>query len=118
MKKNIEIYNKKNIVLLGKNGMKYLTTEEWTNYYLKNPEALSQYINAVNNEFEKILNKNEKLMELLRFALHNLTYTNNYPDVNSEFGHCIVCNQPDYDHSDDCKAEQWKNEVKDLFTRQ
>ena len=54
-----------------------------------------------------------ELLELLQYALDNLTFLRTEPECEYDF--CMVCDRPEWNHSDSCSALVWEHRVKEVL---
>jgi hypothetical protein len=58
----------------------------------------------------------KELKELLSFAFRNMRFEIPYGE-DSEYDFCIICNNPDWNHKEDCEGIGWYNRVKEILSK-
>lgn len=66
----------------------------------------------------EIKTREEKLEELLQWAVENLAKTVPYPDEDSEYNRCATCGRPDWKHSPNCQQVAKLNEISKLLSKE
>jgi hypothetical protein len=118
MKNNFELVvtvTKNMITNVERDVEKAVKAENYSTAAEKDAYARGMSQALTNFEVSGVSEQLKKMEELLKFANEELSITQPYPDPESEYDECRICNCADFRHAPDCKGVEWLKNVQELL---